>query len=142
MKQRMVSALLLGSLVLGSLAGCGGSGSAGTAATGTPASGGGTITAGTGQAAGGTPAGDSSAQPPAGTSVAKLTWSAIPEGAAGFKVYYGRTPGVYDSAIDVGMAVGYDFSNLAPGTYYFSVTAYDVTGSESPFSNEVSKNIG
>ena len=74
--------------------------------------------------------------------MARLSWSVIPEGAKGFKVYWGRTPGVYDSAIDVGMAAGYDFSGLPPGTYYFSVTAYDVSGSESPFSNEVSKNMG
>jgi hypothetical protein len=128
-------------LVFGGLSGCGGSGSSGTAVTTAPASGG-TVTSGSGQPAAGAPAGDTAAQSPVGASVAKLSWSTIPGGAAGFKVYYGRTPGVYDAAIDVGMAAGYDFTGLAPGTYYFSVTAYDATGSESPYSNEVSKNLG
>lgn len=55
----------------------------------------------------------------------------------GYKVYYGTLSGTYANVLDIGMNTGADISSLASGrTYYFAVTAYDVSGNESAFSNE------
>ena len=55
----------------------------------------------------------------------------------GYKVYYGTLSGTYTQVIDVGAVTSTDVSNLGEGhTYYFAVTAYDVDGNESGFSNE------
>ena len=59
----------------------------------------------------------------------------------GFKVHYGRTPGSYTNTVTIGNVTSYSVGNLAPGTYYFTVTAYDTTGLESSYSNEVSKTV-
>jgi hypothetical protein len=60
---------------------------------------------------------------------------------AGFKIYYGTAPGVYGTPLDVGNTNTYTISGLSPGTYYFAVTAYDASGSESERSGEASKVI-
>jgi hypothetical protein len=58
---------------------------------------------------------------------------------AGYNIYYGIQPGNYDSITDVGNVTQYTVSNLEAGTqYYFAVTAYDTSGNESDFSEEVS----
>lgn len=50
--------------------------------------------------------------------------------------------GNYTTVIDVMNTTTYTIKNLPEGfTYYFAVTAYDINGNESGFSNEVSKNI-
>ena len=55
------------------------------------------------------------------------------------KVYVGTASGVYGPAIDVGNVTTFTITGLAQGTvYYFVVTAYDVNGFESGWSNEVS----
>jgi hypothetical protein len=60
---------------------------------------------------------------------------------AGFKVYYGTTPGVYTSIV-VGNTTSFRFDGLLVGTtYYFTVTAYDANGIESDYSAVVSKLI-
>ncbi len=66
-----------------------------------------------------------------------------PSDIGGYKIYYGITSGAYSDMIDVGNVTTYPFpnSNFSSGTYFFAVTAYDLTGLESDFSNEVSKNI-
>ncbi len=83
---------------------------------------------------------------PAG--VANLSWAAPTNadgtplaGVAGFKIHYGTAPGTYSNSISVGMVTKYSITNLAPGTYYFAVTATDSAGNESGFSNEASKTI-
>ncbi|MBI4683154.1 MAG: choice-of-anchor D domain-containing protein [Nitrospirae bacterium] len=59
---------------------------------------------------------------------------------AGFKLYYGGTPGNYTSIIDIGNVTTYQISYLSDGgTYYFAISAYDTSGNESGLSNEVSK---
>lgn len=125
--------------------GCGGGGGGAASTAGTGGSEGTTVAAGgsgtggtTGATSGATDPGSTSAQP---VGVAKLSWNAPQQGAAGFKVYYGSAPGTYGKAIDVGLAQGYTVSGLPAGTYYFAVTTYDATGSESPYSNEVTKSI-
>jgi len=61
---------------------------------------------------------------------------------AGYKVYYGNCSGNYSQNIDVGNVPTYTVDNLTDGlTYYFAVTAYDTSGNESRYSNEVSRTI-
>jgi hypothetical protein len=58
---------------------------------------------------------------------------------AGYKVYVGTASGVYSTPINVGNVTTYTVLNLAPGSvYFFVVTAFDVNGFESGWSNEVS----
>src|SRR6266849_6837678 len=58
---------------------------------------------------------------------------------AGYKLYYGSQSGQYQTTVPVGMTTTYTVTNLSAGqTYYFAVKAYDSTGTESAFSNEVS----
>jgi hypothetical protein len=57
-------------------------------------------------------------------------------------VYVGTNPGLYNAPVAVGTATSYTVANLTNGfTYYFSVTAVDNNGNESPHSMEVSKPI-
>ncbi len=60
---------------------------------------------------------------------------------AGFKVYYGTASGSYTQVVNVGYVTTYTVNNLTSGTYYFAVTAYDTSGYESGYSNQVSKTI-
>lgn len=56
---------------------------------------------------------------------------------AGYKVYYGTSPGVYDETVNVGITGHHILTGIANGTlYYISVTAYDKEGNESIYSNE------
>jgi type VI protein secretion system component Hcp len=68
-----------------------------------------------------------------------LAWdaSAQPE-AAGYKIYYGTVSRVYGAPINAGNTTSYTVTGLAPGTYYFAVTAYSATGAESAYSAEIS----
>lgn len=68
-----------------------------------------------------------------------LQWDANTESdLAGYKVYYGTASGQYGTPITIGLTTTYTISNLPAGTYYFAVTAYNSSGLESGFSNEVS----
>lgn len=61
---------------------------------------------------------------------------------AGYKIYYGPASGNYTSTITAGnMSVTSEqVTNLTKGqTYYLAVTAYDIYGIESGYSNEVRK---
>jgi hypothetical protein len=74
---------------------------------------------------------------------ATLSWGpSTSTNVAGYKVYVGTASGVYSSSITVGSATTYTVSNLGvASTYYFAVAAYNTSGIESSFSNEVSKSI-
>src|SRR5712691_6787593 len=83
---------------------------------------------------------------PAQAAQVQLAWDAplqangtpIPN-LAGYKLYYGSQSGQYQTTVPVGMTTTYTVTNLSAGqTYYFAVKAYDSTGTESTFSNEVS----
>ncbi len=85
------------------------------------------------------------------TGVATLSWTpptTTRDGSAlanlaGYKVYYGTSPGSYSSTIVItnpGIST-YTIENLLPATYYFVVTAYDSTALESSYSNEASTTI-
>src|SRR5262245_23873194 len=61
---------------------------------------------------------------------------------AGYKLYYGLTSRTYDFIKTVGNQTKYAISGLEQGrTYYVTVTAYDASGNESSFSNEVSVTV-
>jgi hypothetical protein len=71
-----------------------------------------------------------------------LAWDANTEPTlVGYRLHYGEANGNYTSIVDVGLQTAYTVTNLQDGTYYFAVTAYDVDGIESGFSNEVNKNF-
>lgn len=60
------------------------------------------------------------------------------QGRVGYRVHMGRSEGNYDSILDAGESTSYTVTGLEPGhTYYFAVTAYDDSGVESGFSNEI-----
>jgi len=60
------------------------------------------------------------------------------EDLAGYKIYYGLSSRSYDTILDVNNVTEATIKNLvADVTYYFAVTAYDLTGNESGYSNEV-----
>ncbi len=54
------------------------------------------------------------------------------------RIHYGRTPRAYELAITVAEpgATRYELQGLAPGTWYFAVTAVDPQGRESDYSAE------
>lgn len=83
--------------------------------------------------------------PPPATNFANLAWDANTESdLAGYKVYYGKTPGAYTSSLNVGLlsSPAYTISNLDKGVrYFFAVKAYNSSGLESSFSSEVFKDI-
>jgi hypothetical protein len=64
---------------------------------------------------------------------------------AGYKIYVGTAPGQYTypgSPIVIGRTGNYTIAGLPSGqTYYFAISAFDDTGSESGLSAEVSKSI-
>ncbi len=59
----------------------------------------------------------------------------------GYKIYYCTSSGNYTKVVNVGNVTTYKIEPLNPGTYYFTVTAYDTSGNESDYSNEVSRII-
>jgi hypothetical protein len=79
---------------------------------------------------------------------AALSWEPNPEGdLAGYKIYYGTGSLAYTNTIVLGMTSTpstptYTVTNLEEGkTYYFALTAYDTSGYESSFSEEVQKSV-
>ncbi len=86
-----------------------------------------------------------------GGGVATLSWTppttnldgSVLTNLAGYKIYYGTQPGNYPNVITIknpGLSA-YVIENLQPNTYYFTMTAYNTSGSESPYSNTASKTI-
>jgi hypothetical protein len=84
---------------------------------------------------------------------ATLTWqpptqyedgtSLTPPDFAGYKIYWGTTPGSYPNSVTLnnpGLTT-YVVDNLAPGTYEFVATAFNAAGVESRFSNAMSKTV-
>ncbi len=80
---------------------------------------------------------------PTTTGSAGLSWTANTEtDLAGYKVYIGTQPGLYNPPITLGTVISYTATNLASGkTFYFCVSAVDNAGNESPCSVEISKPI-
>ena len=79
------------------------------------------------------------------TSVHTVSWDANTEpDLAGYRIYAGRTSGVYGSAgtpIQVTQPLTSGTVILdGSGTWYFAVTAFDDSNNESGFSTEVARN--
>jgi hypothetical protein len=80
-----------------------------------------------------------------------LSWTApthnedasVIEDLAGFKIYWGTTPGSYGNSVTIDNPSVSTFvvENLAPGTYEFVATAYNEAGVESRFSGTATKVI-
>lgn len=69
-----------------------------------------------------------------------ITWQANTDrDLAGYRIYCGTASGVYASPTQVGKVTMYRFTEVKAGTWYCAVTAFDTTGNESGFSQEVSK---
>ena len=88
--------------------------------------------------------------PPASAGQAILSWDPPATNADGspltdlngYRIYYGTSSGAYVTTLDVGNVITSTITNLTDGViYYFAVTAYDLSGNESDFSNEISKSI-
>jgi hypothetical protein len=73
----------------------------------------------------------------------KLAWDPSPEPlVTGYRLYYGRSSGVYTVVFDAGNRTDYTVTGLDAGlTYYFTATAYTGAGDESIFSNETAYTI-
>jgi PKD repeat protein len=80
---------------------------------------------------------------PATAGTVSLAWNPVTAtGLAGYMVYYGTSPGVYPTKINVGNVTTFTVPGLADtGTYYFVVTAYDGALIESAYSNSVAKAV-
>ena len=82
---------------------------------------------------------------PAASGAINLSWDAVTAAnLAGYRVYYGTTPGAYlqsaGQGLDAGNITAYTVSGLNRGSrYYLAVKAYDAANAESPYSNEVCK---
>jgi hypothetical protein len=61
---------------------------------------------------------------------------------AGYRVHYGTVSRGYQTRVDAGLNTTYRVTNLAAGvTYFFAVTAYDSSGNESAYSQEVAYGV-
>ncbi len=74
---------------------------------------------------------------------ATLAWDPNTESdLAGYKIHYGTASGNYTVHTDVHNVTSYTVIGLTTGqTYYFAVSAYDASGNESSYSNEVSYSV-
>ena len=68
-----------------------------------------------------------------------LSWLANDEpDLAGYRIYYGKASRQYDKIIEVGRDTSFKITGLEPGQrYYIALTAVDLAGNESGFSEEV-----
>jgi hypothetical protein len=76
---------------------------------------------------------------PASVTQATLEWDPNSEpDLAGYKLHYGLASRSYETTIDVGNQTTYTITDFEVGqTYYISATAYNTSGLESGYSNEV-----
>src|SRR6202521_5424685 len=74
---------------------------------------------------------------------ASLAWNGNGDPAvAGYMLYYGQSSHNYSAKVDVGNTTTYPIAGLLEGqTYFYAVTAYDSSRTESAYSNEASSTI-
>ena len=71
-----------------------------------------------------------------------ISWMNSGGDTTGYKVYYGTASQNYDTSIDVGPFNKATIDGLIKGaTYFFAVTAYNSSGSESGYSEEIKATI-
>ena len=80
---------------------------------------------------------------PAFAGQVSLAWTGNPDPAvAGYMLHYGQSSRSYPSKVDVGNTTTYTIAGLLEGqTYFYAVTAYDSSRTESAYSNEASSTI-
>ena len=74
---------------------------------------------------------------------ANLVWAPV-DGAQGYRVYWGTSPGNYPNSRNTGSATQYNLSSLPLAdktTYYLTVTAYNSAG-ESGYASPLSYSTG
>lgn len=59
----------------------------------------------------------------------------------GYRIYYGAASGAYTNTVTTGNTTTGSVGGLNPGTYYFTVAAFDANGIESIVSNEMSYTV-
>ena len=89
--------------------------------------------------------------PTASSGAITLNWTAPTENTdgtpltdlSGYDIHYGTKSGNYTQSVSVSNAgiATYVVDNLTPGTYYFSVSAVNSAGTESPLSSEVTATV-
>jgi len=79
------------------------------------------------------------------SSSVSFTWDAnTEEDLASYRLYQSQTSGVYVDPFIEEIPAGTEtvtITGLAPGTYYWVLTAYDTEDLESEYSNEVTKHV-
>src|SRR5436190_11481760 len=72
-----------------------------------------------------------------------LAWNPSPaNGVVGYNLYSGTASQTYTNMVSVGNVTNTILTGLVTGkTYFFSVTAIDTAGLESPFSNEIGYSV-
>jgi hypothetical protein len=71
-----------------------------------------------------------------------LAWDASTSpNISGYNVYIGASSRSYNAPVPIGNQTTYTVTGLPAGTYYFTVTAFDINDNESDYSNEVSQTI-
>jgi len=80
---------------------------------------------------------------PAGVDGRQDNSELLQEDIAGYKIYYGNVLGNYQNSLTIndGLSVGYVFSSMPTGDYYFVLTTFDTEGRESVFSTTVDIHI-
>ena len=77
-----------------------------------------------------------------GLGSAKWGWPANDEpDLVGYRLYYGLTSDKYSHVVDLGLRTKYTVTALAPGKWYFALSAYNTKGEEGAVCNEISKEI-
>ena len=66
-----------------------------------------------------------------------LAWDNSADPVAGYRVYYGKSSRNYINSFNLGNSASCRIAVQGSGAYYFAVKAYDSSGNESGFSNEV-----
>jgi hypothetical protein len=94
-------------------------------------------------ACGGGGSGGNASPPPASSGSAVLEWNpVVATDLAGYRIHYGTATGFYPMSADAGTSATFTLNGLTSGSrYYFVVTAFDSSGQESGYSNEVFKDI-
>lgn len=104
--------------------------------------------AGSGDTTGGAPPDNGGGVPP-GPSEVNLKWDPVTNNAdgspitdlAGYNIYYGVDSRVYPDQKAAGVVTQTKLTNLPKAIVYITATAYDTTGNESAYSNEVTVDL-
>lgn len=135
MSENRLRPIWLSIVAVASLSACGGGGSTSDPSAGVPS------------APSPTPVPVPAPAPAPAPAVATLRWAAVSDAdVAGYRIYYGTSPGSYVQAQGAGLDAGNTTTFMLNGlvsrtTYYIAVSAYDAARNESALSAEVSKQV-